>query len=93
MHMNINGMRLGRQMRWADLPQSVRGGLGIAASVQMALLISAIVDLVRRPSSQVRGGRKWAWVPVLFVNLIGPLAYFAFGRVHGDTSDNPALRL
>ncbi len=91
--MNINGMRFGRQTRWAELPQSIRRGIGIAASVQIVLLISAIVDLVRRPSSQVRGGPKWAWLPVLFVNFVGPLAYFAFGRVHGDASDNPGLRL
>ena len=91
MHIDMNGMRFGRPARWIDLSENTRRGIGIAASVQMALLASAILDLARRPSSQVRGGRKWAWLPVLFVNFIGPLAYFAFGRVHGDASDDPAL--
>ena len=35
---------------------------------------------MRRPAAQVRGGRKWAWLPVVLVNGIGPLTYFALGR-------------
>lgn len=77
------GMRLpwsGRKRRWKDLPSGAKRGIGIAASLQLALFASALVDLIRRPSSQVRGGRKWAWLPVLFVNFVGPIAYLTVGR-------------
>ena len=77
---NMMGMRFGRRRRWQDLPKGARAGLGVAASLQMALLASALIDLVRRPASQVRGGRKWAWFPVLLVNFVGPIVYFALGR-------------
>ena len=82
MHMNMNllGMHLGRRNRWQDLPEGARKAIAIVGSAQAALLASAMIDLVRRPSSQVRGGRKWAWFPVILINGVGPLAYFAFGR-------------
>ena len=47
--------------------------------VQVALLGAALVDLARRPSEQING-RKAVWVAVSFVNTVGPIAYFAFGR-------------
>lgn len=82
MHMNMNlmGMHLGHRSRWQDLPEGARKAIAIVGSVQAVLLASAMIDLVRRPASQVRGGRKWAWFPVLLINGIGPLTYFAFGR-------------
>jgi ABC-type transport system involved in cytochrome c biogenesis permease component len=46
--------------------------------IQFALMISALVDLIRRPSVK---GPKWAWALVIvFVNLIGPIIYFVAGR-------------
>jgi hypothetical protein len=52
----------------------------ISGIVQLALLISALVDIRRRPPEQIRG-KKWAWVLISFINYIGPIAYFLFGRV------------
>ena len=46
--------------------------------LQIALLVVALVDLVRRERTR---GPKWVWVLViLFVNLIGPVVYLLFGR-------------
>lgn len=46
--------------------------------IQLALMISALVDLVRREHTR---GPKWVWVLViLFVNYIGPIIYFVAGR-------------
>jgi hypothetical protein len=46
--------------------------------VQAALVIAALWDLVKRPATR---GPKWIWVLViLFVNTIGPIAYFIVGR-------------
>ena len=89
MHMNMNlmGMHLGRRNYWQDLPEGARKVIAIVGTAQAALLASAMIDLVRRPAAEVRGGRKWAWFPVLLINGIGPLAYFAFGR--RGTSSQP----
>ncbi len=46
--------------------------------LQLGLMIAALVDLGRRPSTR---GPKWVWLlVVLFFGFLGPLAYFFFGR-------------
>jgi uncharacterized membrane protein YhaH (DUF805 family) len=46
--------------------------------IELALIIAALVDLVRRERTR---GPKWAWVLIiLFINFIGPIIYFIFGR-------------
>lgn len=45
---------------------------------QFILLIVAIIDLVRIEKTN---GPKWVWALVIvFVNIIGPIIYFIFGR-------------
>ncbi|WNG85315.1 hypothetical protein C6A87_015205 [Mycobacterium sp. ITM-2016-00317] len=39
-----------------------------------------LVDLTRRPASQIRGP-KALWRALSVVRPVGPLAYFAFGRL------------
>lgn len=65
--------------QWKELsaPQKV-GGI-LMGLVQVSLLIAALVDLRRRPAAQIRGRKAW-WVMAAFVNYIGPISYFAFGR-------------
>jgi bacteriorhodopsin len=65
--------------RWADLSAGQRGAIGGAAVVQVALLVAALLDLRRRPARKVRGDKR-LWAAASFVNYIGPLAYFAYGR-------------
>ena len=46
--------------------------------IELALLVTALVDLIRRPQTR---GPKWAWVLVIvLINFIGPIIYFIFGR-------------
>lgn len=48
--------------------------------IQLGLMAFALLDLVRRPASGVKGS-KWLWAfIVVFINIIGPLAYFLIGR-------------
>lgn len=64
---------------WNELSPPQRAtivGVGIA---QVGLMIAALRDLRRRPAEQIRG-RKPLWVAASFVNVVGPLGYFAFGR-------------
>ena len=47
--------------------------------MQIALLVAALVDLRRRPADELHG-TKAMWTAVSFLNFVGPIAYFAFGR-------------
>ena len=50
------------------------------AVIQLALLGFALRDLLN-PERRVKGGTKLVWALIIvFVNLIGPLAYFFVGR-------------
>ena len=49
--------------------------------VQAILAIVAVVDIVR---SHETNGPKWVWIVVsLFISMLGPIAYFIFGRKNG----------
>jgi len=65
--------------RWTGLSAQQRAAAVGALVVQVGLLGAALWDLRRRPSAQVNG-RKPMWAGLSFVNFVGPLAYFAFGR-------------
>ena len=67
------------KQRWSDLSTIQRAGVLVTAVVQVGLLGAALGDLRRRPSARVNGS-KAMWTAVSFVNFVGPLAYFAFGR-------------
>jgi hypothetical protein len=48
--------------------------------IQLGLMVFALVDL-EREERQVRGDSKLVWALIIvFVNLIGPILYFAIGR-------------
>lgn len=51
------------------------------ALIQFALLLAALLDLLRRPKTR---GPKWLWAfLIVFVQMLGPIAYFVFGREEG----------
>ena len=66
---------------WSDLSRSQRRVVAVGALVQVAHQLAALRDLRHRAPEQVNGPR-WAWVCATFVNLVGPCAYFLFGRRH-----------
>ena len=68
-----------KKQRWSDLSTGQRVGVIALGTLQVALQISALVDIRRRPREQIKG-RKATWVAVSFINTFGPLAYFKFGR-------------
>jgi phospholipase D-like protein len=72
-------MRRPAKQRWSDLTPERQAAVIGAGVVQVGLLVAALTDLWRRPSAEVNG-RKAVWAAVCFVNFVGPLAYFAFGR-------------
>jgi hypothetical protein len=67
--------------RWSDLSPRSRKLIVAAAVVETGLKAAVLVDLRRRPASQVRGPKR-AWAVAMLANSAGllPLAYFVFGR-------------
>lgn len=65
--------------RWADLSTTERASVATMALVQLALAVTAWVDLARRPAAEVNGSKR-VWGLVIGLNFVGPLAYFARGR-------------
>ena len=71
-----------KKRRWSDLSERQRRLIVAGAAFEGVLKIAALVDLMRRPASRIRG-RKWAWATaIVVVNSVGgaPLAYFLLGR-------------
>jgi hypothetical protein len=69
-------------MRWNELQPRTRRFIVVAGAIEGALKVAALIDIARRPSSEVRGSKgRWA-TAVALVNSLGavPIAYFAWGR-------------
>lgn len=65
--------------RWSELGPAQRAMAIAGAIVQVTLLVLAQRDLSRRSAEEIRGSRG-LWRAATFVNFVGPIAYFAFGR-------------
>jgi hypothetical protein len=65
--------------RLRDLSAPQRAVLAVLVALQLGLLAAALLDLSRRPARKVRGDKR-LWVAASFVNYVGPVAYFAYGR-------------
>lgn len=65
--------------RWSELSARQRRRIVLSGVVQIALLGAALVDIWRRPEEEIRGNKR-LWTLAVFVNFVGPIAYFAFGR-------------
>ncbi|MCA9851051.1 MAG: PLDc_N domain-containing protein [Dehalococcoidia bacterium] len=64
---------------WNTLSSGQKRGIGLGGLIQAGLLLFALRDWFRRPDDQIRG-RKLFWLPALFVNFLGPIAYLTVGR-------------
>jgi hypothetical protein len=68
--------------RWSDLSPRTRSLLITAAVAEGILKVAALIDIKRRPPSQIRGP-KWLWAAVVSVVSsagVAPISYFVFGR-------------
>lgn len=67
------------EKKWSDLSKGQRTAIKFLALAELTLKIGMLVDIKRRPASQIRGP-KAAWRAAAAVNTIGPVSYFLFGR-------------
>lgn len=68
--------------QWRDLSEGTRKLIITAAAAEAILKVAALVDIKRRPASQIRG-RKWVWAAAVgAVSSAGllPVSYFVLGR-------------
>jgi hypothetical protein len=65
--------------KWSELGTGGRALIVVLGAVELVLLAAALVDIRRRPADQIRGSKR-TWQALAFVNIVGPLSYFAFGR-------------
>jgi hypothetical protein len=64
---------------WSELTRPQKAGIIALSLVQLGLLIAALRDIRQRSDSEIKGNRKM-WMALSFIDFIGPLAYFRFGR-------------
>ena len=68
-----------QRKHWADLSSIQKISIVIGATIQFSLLIGGLWDVRHRKADEVRGDRRF-WTGFMFVNWIGPLSYFLYGR-------------
>jgi hypothetical protein len=76
-----------KQWKHLDTPQRtvmIAGGV-----VQLTLFAAAQIDITRRDDDEIRGS-KLMWRLICLVNFIGPVLYFAFGRLTPEPATAPA---
>jgi hypothetical protein len=65
--------------KWSELSSRNRRLITILGVAEVVLLAAALWDIKRRPAEQIKGP-KWMWSSLALVDIVGPLAYFVFGR-------------
>ena len=80
-----------RRKTWQDLTDRQKRGIVLLGALQLALLAIALIDIRRRPADAINGSKR-LWTAVLFINGIGPIAYFVFGRKRRAPSSGPTER-
>ena len=73
-------------LNWKTLTTAQKTALVTAGTLQVGLFAAAWADLSHRRPEAVNGS-KAAWRAGLFVNTLGPLAYFVRGRKTGHWSE------
>jgi hypothetical protein len=76
-----NEMRGAMRTRWSELSARTRQLIVVGAIAETILKVAMLVDIRRRPATQIRGSKR-IWAATALVNSagIGPMAYFVFGR-------------
>lgn len=75
------------------LPTPAVIALGGLVAVQFALLVIALVVVLRSPREQIVLGQKWPWVLIILcISLVGPILFLAVGRRAAPIDDTQHAR-
>ncbi len=72
-------MNARRHRNWHELAPRERRAIVLLGAVQAGLLAAALRDVIGRPAGELTAPKP-LWVMACFVNFVGPIAYFVFGR-------------
>lgn len=75
-----------KKRKWRELSRRQQIGVVLLGCIQGGLLGVALNDLRHRAGDEIVGGKR-LWRMLVFVNWIGPLAYFLVGRKHATTAE------
>jgi hypothetical protein len=70
---------MGKRKRWRDLSHAQRATVVLGGILQVALMMAALWDLHQRSADEINGSKQM-WTAAAFINFVGPVAYFMFGR-------------
>jgi Phospholipase_D-nuclease N-terminal len=65
--------------QWKDLSSGRKRRIAIQGMIQVALAAWALWDIRHRPADRIKGSKR-LWTLAAFVQPVGPVAYFLFGR-------------
>lgn len=68
-----------QRKKWADLTPFQKSMVVLLGFVQVTLLIASLVDIRDRSPEEINGDKR-LWTLLAFINYIGPISYFLFGR-------------
>lgn len=77
-----------QKRKWSEMSSCQKATVATLSAVEVALTTISLIDLVKRPSSQIRGN-KLMWAFGVFVQPVGPIAYLAWGRTAGASEAAP----
>jgi hypothetical protein len=78
-----NQTRTARKKKtWKEMSPASKAGTILVGIAQVSLLVAAQRDISKRPAALINGP-KGAWRAASFINFIGPMGYFIFGRKRG----------
>jgi len=63
-------------MNYEPSKEASRAIMAFQIVLQVGLFVAGLVSVLRKPLPL---NMKWKWIPLLFVNYIGPIIYFAVG--------------
>lgn len=82
-------MSNGKKKKWSELPGPAKAGTIVMTLIQVGLLVAALADLRKRPAEEINGS-KALWTGLVFINWVGPIAYFVKGRKRLPAATEPA---
>lgn len=68
--------------RWSELTPRTQRIIVLAGTSEGTLKVLALIDLARRPASEIKGSKlRWA-LAITLINSVGavPIIYFTWGR-------------
>ena len=75
--MGVQSNHVGNR-RWSEIGTGQRVAVLTVGYEELALPVTALVDLVRRPAGQVRGDKR-LWALGVLVQPVGAIAYLGWG--------------